>query len=196
MMVDTILLAFLIFGFIIFLFYSLIKWNKISRKKVLITFSILLVAIIALFFFTGFKKINSDISRIIHNSSPKPPSEIYTLLFKKPLNSCMTIINLKDQVVPQIDCCIWMEAKVCPTELMRLISLKKYEKYVYSNSDSIIFLNTFVDRPKWWSPQNLSDSLTKLTIKFDQENQQTIFFASDSSHIFICDQAFDLSPKN
>jgi hypothetical protein len=189
MMADTILLAFLIFGFIISLFYALIKWNKLSRKKVLISLSILLAAITALFFYTGFKKINSDISRIIHNSRSKSPSEIYTLLFKKPLDSCMTIVNLKDQVVPQIDCCIWMEVKVCPIELLRIISLKKYEKSVYSKSDSLSFLKTFPDRPKWWSPQNLGEGLTKLNIRFDQENQQSIFFSSDSSRLFICDQA-------
>lgn len=189
MMADTILLAFLILVFIIFLFYALLKRNKLSRRKVLISLSILLVTIIALFFYTGFKKINSDISRIIHNSQSKPPSEIYTLLFKKPLDSCMTIVNLKDQVVPQIDCCIWMEVKVCPIELLRIIRLKKYEKSVYSKLDSLSFLKTFPDRPKWWLPQDLGDSLTMLNIQFDQENQQSIFFASDSSRLFICDQA-------
>ena len=189
MMADTILLAFLILGFITFLIYALIKANKLSRKKVLLSLSFMLIAIISVFFYAGFKKINSDISRIIHNSRRKTPAEIYTILFKKPLDSCITVINLKDQVIPKVDCCIWMEVRLCPAELNRIANLKKYAKSVYSKSDSLNFLQTFGDRPKWWSPQNLSDSLTKLNIKFNQEDQQSIFFGADSSHVYICDQA-------
>lgn len=188
-MADTILLAFLILGFITFLIYALIKGNKLSRKKFLLSLSFILIAIICVFFYTGFKKINSDVSRIIHNSSPKSPTEIYTLLFKKPLDSCITFVNLKDQIIPEVDCCIWMEAKLCSAELNRIANLRKYVKSVYSISDSLSFLQTFGDRPKWWSPQNLSDSITKLNIEFNQENQQSIFFGADSSHVYICDQA-------
>ena len=189
MIADTILLAFLILGLITFLIYALIKRHKLSRKKFFLSLSFILIAIISVFFYTGFKKINSDISRIIHNSSPKSPTEIYTLLFKKPLDSCITIVNLKDQVIPWVDCCIWMEVKLCPAELNRIANLKKYARFVYSKSDSLNFLQTFDDRPKWWSPQNLSDSLTKLNIKFNKGNQQSIFFGADSSHVYICDQA-------
>jgi hypothetical protein len=189
MMADTILLAFLVLGFIIFLLYALIKWNKLSQKKILLALSVMLIAIISIFFYTGFKKINADISRIIHNSGAKSPTEIYTLLFKKPLDSCLIVVNLKDQVIPKVDCCIWMEVKLCPAELNRIANLKKYDKSVYSKSDSLSFLQAFGDRPKWWSPQHLGDSLTKLFIKFNQEDQQYIFFGSDSSHAYICDQA-------
>ncbi len=188
-MADTILLAFLILGFITFLIYALLKGNELSKKKFLLSLSLILIAIISVFFYTGFKKINSDISRIIHNSSPKSPIEIYTILFKKPLDSCITIVNLKDQVIPKVDCCIWMEVKLCPAELNRIVNSKKYVKSVHNRSDSSNFLKTFADRPKWWSPQKLSDGLTKLTIKFSQENQQTIFFGADSSDVYICDQA-------
>jgi hypothetical protein len=189
MMADTILLAFLILGFIIFLLYALVKGNKLSRNRVILSSGIFLTAIISVFFYAGFKKINSDISRIIHNSSPRSPIEIYTLLFKKPLDSCVAVVNIKDQQIPVIDCCIWMEVKLCPAELIRIVNSKKYEKSVYSRSDSLSFLQNYSGRPTWWSPQNLGDSLVKLNIKFDQENQQSIFFGSESSHIYICDQA-------
>jgi hypothetical protein len=88
-----------------------------------------------------------------------------------------------------VDCCIWMEVRLCPAELNRIANLKKYAKSVYSKSDSLHFLQTFDDRPTWWSPQHLSDSLTKLNIKFNQEDQRSIFFGADSSHVYICDQA-------
>ncbi len=189
MMGDTILFTFLVFGFVIFLIYGLIRGNKLSRKKFFIPLIFILLAIITVYFYTGFKKINSDISRIIHNSRPKSPTEVYTVLFKTPLDSGMTIVNLKDQVIPVVDCCIWMEVKISPNELNRIANLKKYAISVYSRSDSLTFLREFGDRPTWWTPQHLGDSLTKLSIIFSQENQQSIFFGADSSHAYICDQA-------
>lgn len=189
MMADTILLALLIVGFFTFLLYALLKRKKISRKKLFLSLGFLLIAIISVFFYTGFEKIRSDISRIVHNSRPKSSTEIYTLLFKKPLDNCITMANFKDQLIPGVDCCIWMEVKLCPAEFNRLLHLKKYEKTVFLKSDSALFLQTFGDRPKWWSPQNLSNSITKLHFIFNQENQQSIFFGADSSVVFICDKA-------
>ena len=188
-MADTLLLALLILWLFIFLIFLVIKGRKLSRKKIFIVLFISMIAIVSLFLYTGFDKIGSDISRIIHNSSPKSPIEIYTLLFKKPLDSCATVLNLKDQVIPKIDCCIWMELSLCPEELSRIINLKKYGTVHFNNSDSLIFLKTFGDRPVWWTPQSLGDSLIKLTIKFNEDNQQTLFYGKDSSHVYLCDQA-------
>lgn len=189
MMAGTILLVFLILSLASFLIYALIKGKNLPRKKFILSLSLILIAIISVFFYTGFKKVYSDISRIIHNASPKSPIEIYTILFDKPIDSCITIVNLKDQVIPKVDCCIWMEVKLCPAELNRICNSKKYVKSVHARSDYSIFLEPFSDRPKWWMPQKLSDSLTKLTIKFSQDKQQSIFFGADSSHVYICDQA-------
>ena len=188
-MTDTILLALLILGFALFLLYAIIKGHKLSKKRALLTSGVFIIATITLFSYVGFNKINSDISRIIHNSSRKSPIAIYIVLFKKPLDGCINVVNLKDQVLPKIDCCIWMELNLCPQELARIIGLKKYKMSTFSRSDSLSFLQPFDDKPKWWLPQNLGDTLLSLSIKFDKENQQTIFFASDSSHVFICDQA-------
>lgn len=189
MMADTILLALLIVGFLTFLLYALIKRKKLSDKNTFLSLVILFIAITSLFFYTGFKKIGSDISRIVHNSFPKSSTEIYTLLFKKPVDNCITVVNFKDQLLPRVDCCIWMEVKLCPAEFNRITHLRKYEKTVFHQSDSAYFLQSFGDRPKWWSPQNLSDSLTKLHFTFNKENQQSIFFGADSSVVFICDEA-------
>jgi hypothetical protein len=105
------------------------------------------------------------------------------------MNSSIAIVNVKDQVIPKLDCCIWMEARVFPAEIKRIASLKKFETFVYRRSDSLIFLKPFAGRPAWWSPQVLGDSVTELHFKFNPDNQQSIFFGPDSSRIFICDQA-------
>ena len=189
MMADTLLLALLILWLFIFLIFLVVKGKKLSRKKMFTVLLVSIFAIVSLFLYTGFDKINADISRIIHNSSPKSPVEIYTLLFKKPIDNCVTVLNLKDQVVPKIDCCIWMELNLCPGELNRIINLKKYEVVHYNKSDSFIFLKTFNDRPVWWTPQSLGDSIQRLVIKFNADNQQTLFYGKDSSHVYLCDQA-------
>ena len=148
-----------------------------------------LISAIALVYFIGFNKIKKDISRIIHNSSPKPPQEVYQLLFKKPADSCSVFINFKDQVIPKIDCCIWMELKLCPAELRRIISLKKYEATKFSKYDSSKFLNGLNERPQWWRPQTLGDSLIKMDFKFNTDNEQVLFFGKDSLRVYVCDKA-------
>lgn len=188
-MADTLLLAFLIFVFFIVLSYALIKGNKLSGKRILFSLGLIFIAIIAVFIYSGSEKIKADLSRIIHNASPKSPMEIYAILFEKPLDSCVNIVNLKDQVIPKVDCCIWMEVKICPAELNRIVHSKNYVKSDFTQFDSSIFLQPFYDRPKWWTPQLLSGGLTKLNIVFNQDNQQSIFFGADSTHVFICDQA-------
>ena len=189
MMADSILLVLLLSCLVLFLLYIAINPKKLSKRKILLIVSILMLATVSLFIFTGFKKLNSDISRLIRNSSPKTPDEVYSILFKKPIDNCMTPINLKDQLVPKLDCCIWMEVKLCPTELARLIKLKKYESSIYSRSDSLNLLMPFIDKPDWWTPQVLGDSIIKLHIRFNNDNQQTLLFGRDSSHVFLWDQA-------
>jgi hypothetical protein len=189
MMADTLLLATLIVIFVALFIYIAFKPNKFSKKRITLLLVISIITIVSLFLYTGLGKIKSDISRIIHNSSPKSSYEVYSLLFKKPIDSCVSVINFKDQEIPKIDCCIWMEVKLCPAELARIIHLKKYQNTVYSKTDSLKFSHEFTDRPVWWAPQAIGDSLTMLQIKFDTDNRQTLFFGKDSSQVFLCDQA-------
>jgi hypothetical protein len=141
------------------------------------------------FFYTGSKKIKSDVSRIINNSRSKSPNEIYAILFQGPVDNCVTIVNLKDQLIPKVDCCIWMEVKLCAAEINRIANSKQYLKSTYDKSDSAVFLQPFSSRPQWWTPQNLGDSITKLSITFNQDKQQSLFFGTDSTHVYICDEA-------
>lgn len=188
-MIDTIVFLISILVLFIFLVLAFTRRFKLAKPKNILFLLINLALIILLFLFTGTSKIKHDLSRFIENSSPKKAEEVYALLFKKPADGCLSIINFKDQVIPQLDCCIWMEVKLCPAELVRIINAKKYQSTKWSRTDSIAILSFFPGRPAWWSPQVLGDSLTKMNFKFDKDNEQTLFFSKDSSHLFLCDQA-------
>jgi hypothetical protein len=186
---DAILFIFLIaFTLLIGL---ILVFKPASRQKpvLFIIGGICLIAIVIIFSTKGSDKFNKDLARIIQNSRPKSDLEVYSLLFKKPIDSCITFIHFKDQVLPKIDCCIWMELTICPKELQRIIQLKKYKETKLSVSDSIFFLQSFSDRPNWWVPQRIGDSLTKCNITFNENNEQSILFGKDSTHVFICDKA-------
>lgn len=188
-MAQTILLLVLVVALITFLFWVSLKETKLSRRGIIITTIVCTVFIILFFVNIGIDKVCSEITKVIRNASPKEPMEVYNLLFKEAKRDCVKVINFKDQIIPKIDCCIWMELKVCPTELNRILSLKNYKKLSLKYSDSTSFLTTFDTRPIWWVPQKLDDSLIKYSIKFNQNQEQTLFVGNDSSHIFLCDQA-------
>jgi len=168
-----------------------ITFKPASKQKpfIYILGGICLLTIVILFSTKGSDKFDKDLARIIQNTRPKSDLEVYTLLFKKPIDSCITFIHFKDQVLPKIDCCIWMELTICPKELQRIIQLKKYKETKLSVSDSIFFLQSFSDRPNWWLPQRIGDGLTKCNIVFNEYNEQSILFGKDSNHVFICDKA-------
>lgn len=187
-MIDTFLFIAVILLLISFLTIAFLKRKPTKSKTFFMGFFLLGCAII-IYLLTGPGKIRSDISRLIYNSSPRKAYEVYTLLFKKPTDHCLSVINFNDQVIPRIDCCIWMEVEVCPEELLRISNLRKYKTEKINKNDSLLFLSLFGDRPSWWAPQMLADSLTKLNIKFDENNEQTLFFGNDSTHLFICDKA-------
>jgi len=161
----------------------------ISTKRILIGAVLAIVAITTVLLFTGSRNMAANLSRIIKNSSPKTPEQIYTILFEKPIDSCVIIKNTKDQVVPILDCCIWMEIQLCPTELNRILQQKKYEASVYNHPDSLNLTNSFPDRPSWWTPEVFGDSIFKVRFSINSQKVQTLFFGSDSSRIFLCDMA-------
>ncbi|WP_290793952.1 hypothetical protein [Flavihumibacter sp. UBA7668] len=176
---------------VIFLFILLVSVKPLlfSKNRIIVILSCLFLAGIIVFAFSGIQKLSRDLGRIIKNTGPKSPETIYSILFENPIENCVTTINLKDQVLPIIDCCIWMEIKLCPEELERILKIKKYEASIYSNADSVNFNNSFTEKPAWWKPQNIGDSFLKFTFRKDQNHVQTIFSGKDSTHIFICDLA-------
>jgi hypothetical protein len=171
------------------LLYAFYKRINLTNKKNLFFIGISMVLIVLLFLYAGAGKIKSDIATTIKRLAPKKAEEVYRLLFPHSTESCITVINFNDQVIPKIDCCIWIEVRVCSTELNRIRNLKKYQETKWNIADSLIFLKPFEERPEWWDPKILGDSMIKLYIQFNQDKEQTLFFGRDSSHAFICDQA-------
>ncbi|MDO9374712.1 MAG: hypothetical protein Q7T76_09850, partial [Ferruginibacter sp.] len=126
-MIATVLLLFLLLIFTI-VFLTLLVKGKLGERKPLFILLLFFGFIILVFLFTGAEKVQADLSRFLRNTAPKDADKVYELLFKKSPASCVTFVNFKDQVVPKIDCCIWMEARLCPGELTRILALKKYER--------------------------------------------------------------------
>ena len=188
-MIDTLLLIIATLILVSFVFYTIVKPGKLSRTNTILVLTVGLFVIAFLIFNTGFEKVKSDISRFIHNSSPKSSDEIYSVLFKTAKDSCVTIVNIKDQVIPKIDCCIWMEIRTCRSELDAILSSKKYDISTFHLSDTTTLLESFDGRPGWWNLQLPGDSIVRAAIRFNANNQQTLFFGTDRSHVYLCDQA-------
>ena len=188
-MSQTILLLVLVVALILFLSFVFIKDTKLSKKANLFWIAGFITSILLLFLFTGTAKIKSDVSKMIHNSLPKNPTTVYGVLFGKPQDNCVSVINLKDQVIPAIDCCIWMELQMCPAELKRILALRNYTMASVNTSDSLNYLNPFKDRPSWWTPELLGDRLIKYQVVFNESKQQTLFINLDSTHLYLCDRA-------
>jgi len=188
-MIETVLFFILIAITLVIAFYIALGPKAKLNPLLYIVGIISLFSLFAIFLTRGTDKFNKDLSRIIKNSKPKSAEEVYSLLFRKAADNCLNVVNFKDQFIPKIDCCIWMELNVCPKEFLRIINLKNYKETILTRSDSAIFLQSYSDRPAWWAPQKLGDSLTKLNIVFNEDNEQSLFFGKDSMHIFLCDKA-------
>ena len=117
--------------------------------------------------------------------------EIYTALFGKPVSNCLTVINKADQIIPRLDCCIWLEFETCPLEMNRIISLEDYSTVKYISSDTSFNIPDYSPKPAWWTPSVLSDSVIVMQSQQpDNPNRVKIsIFAEDSSHVFYCDMA-------
>ena len=188
-MSQTILLLVLVVALILFLVFISIKDTRLSKRTNLFWTAGFITSILLLLLLTGTAKIKSDVSRLIRNSLPKNPTTVYAVLFGKSPGNCVSVINLKDQVIPAIDCCIWMELQTCPAELKQILALRNYTIARVNTSDSLNYLKPFKDRPTWWSPQLLGDSLVKYQVVFNQNKEQTLFINVDSTHLYLCDRA-------
>ena len=113
--------------------------------------------------------------------------EIYTALFGAPKQNCVEVINKTDQLVPRLDCCIWLEFTTCPAELQRVIALAPYKASTYIAGD----ISGYSPRPKWFNPGILGDSVIMLRNydPADPNHDQLLFISRDSTHAFYCDMA-------
>jgi hypothetical protein len=120
---------------------------------------------------------------------PRTGREIYVALFGAPESDCIQVINKKDQLVPRLDCCIWLEFRTCPSELRRIIGQESYSASVKAAADTSTYLPGYNSRPEWYNPAALADSIFFLSHIDNRSRARTLLFSKDSSHVFYCDMA-------
>ena len=179
-------------------FYLIIKGIRIkSFKKVLEGLGLLSLTFLC-FLWLGiiaagkaYTKGTEKVAKIRKSFEPRTGKEIYIALFGDPVDNCINVINKSDQVVPRLDCCIWLDIELCPLELRRIIALDEYKSSIYDSDDTSGYLPTYSPRPVWWTPNKLNKPIIVLTTyDTDKPNRNKILiFAKDSTHAYYCDMA-------
>ncbi|HEY8934193.1 MAG TPA: hypothetical protein VIM65_03200 [Cyclobacteriaceae bacterium] len=161
-----------------------------TYKRLLIILIPILLLVIFLFIKIDFNKITSRVIKgSVRQLKEKSPVEIYSILFQKPEEGCFTAFNCKDQKIPYIDCCIWMEFETCSSEFDRVLAKHSFIETKYLKQDSLLYNIKFEGKPKWWLPGSLGDSILKFSFKRDSNHEQILFSNTDHSHVFCCDRA-------
>ena len=178
--------------------YLIIKGIRIKRFKRVLEGIGLLGLTFFCFLWLGiiaagkaYTKGTEKVAKIKESFQPRTGKEIYIALFGHPVDNCVSIINKSDQVVPRLDCCIWLDIKLCPLELRRIVALDKYKSAIYHSSDTTEYLPGYSPKPVWWTPNKLSETVIVLTTyNSDRPNRNKILiFAKDSAHAYYCDMA-------
>jgi hypothetical protein len=169
-------------GFII-IFGALLLLGIVKKSRKAVYFSLLfLLFAICSGIYTGFLFARKayHVIRTAENPLKRSGMEIYTALLGKPETNCVTVINSKDQYVPRLDCCIWLEFTTCPTELARIITKQPYQP------DSM-GLPSYGPAPGWFTPQKLGTGAVALRYSPDSNHEYSLYFSKDSSHAYYCD---------
>jgi hypothetical protein len=175
-------------SFFLFL-YFLFKGARQKNKKI-ISFSIIsLLLTIALSFKIDFKQLQSFSFKQFNMFQPKSEVQIYTTIFRIPLDSCVKITNTVDQIIPRVDCCVWLEFKTCPNELQKIIKQWPYQTTKYAVKDSSEYNLVSSPKPSWWTPNKLGDSIIKIKYSWNPSAERTLLFNKDSTHVYCCDRA-------
>lgn len=186
---DTLLLIVALGLLISLLSFAFVKRRSLSGKIKFLLLGSGVLIIVCVFSVIKLEKVESEIARLIRNSRTRSADEVYSILFRTTRDSCVRVVNFKNQVIPKIDCCVWMELNTCGRELSQLLQSKNYEHSIVQVVEVDRILQSFPDRPEWWNLKMKGDTVLRSFVKFNSTNQQTLFYSSDSTHIFICDQA-------
>ncbi len=123
-------------------------------------------------------------------SCSRSGSNIYTAVFGKPTENCVKVINSTDQMVPRLDCCIWLEFRTCPNELRRIARMQYYISLYIAATDTRDYGTVLGAEPDWWKPYVLGDTIYYLTDITPQSTEvHYLLFAKDSTHALYCDMA-------
>jgi hypothetical protein len=186
----TEVITWLIITGIVFLLSILCFFLSVIRKKLLILY-------LALFFlfsamctgaYSVYVLISKTRNRIADYFRPRSGAQIYTALFGEPDVNCVQVKNHKDQLVPRLDCCIWLEFRTCPAELDRILKQKQYIRSLVAGPDIKQPGNDGSEKPFWWTPEVLGDTVT---VMYSEEPDRwiTFYISKDSSKVFYKDMA-------
>lgn len=185
-MKEIIILVFI--AGLVFLFFAIsLILGLATKKKVLIIISIaLFFTSIGLGVYSGHRFVTKSYNRISKLLKPRTGDEIFEALFGKPKIDCIKVLNYQDQVIPKIDYAIWLHFKTCPDELVRIISLHKYEMNKVSTK-SFKWKGPLAN-DNWFKPELMGDSIMVFNCrKDDYGNEQTIYCKLDMTEVFCID---------
>lgn len=114
--------------------------------------------------------------------------EIYTALFEQSPNNCVTVQNKKDQYVPGLDCCIWLEFSTCPAELKRILQQEDYTMKIQNSA--AINISGDNEKPAWWKPEQLGDTVLFFSCDIEGKRLQQLISSKDSTKVFYCDMLY------
>jgi len=138
---------------------------------------------------TGYKLLKKSYHKVREVLGPRSGIQIYTAIFEEPGSSCLQVINQKDQTVPRLDCCIFLECYTCPEEMKRIVARHPYEVKTLMLSDTTAFRLSYGPQPEWWKPTTLGDNMKMLLFTESSNRELTLFLNKDSTHMFYCDMA-------
>ena len=123
---------------------------------------------------------------------PRTGEEIYMALFGRAQPGCLRVIHHQDQLVPRLDCCIWLEFKACPAEIKRILANDTAFRPVRQMVPALLpDTANYSPKPIWWRPGKLGRAVL-LRQKFQPNNpnrDQLLIFSPDSTHAYYCDMA-------
>lgn len=189
----TFVTAALITAILLILCISMLAAAVIMRK-----WKIALYAIIPFLLFVASAVISAGLIvkksyDVVKNTRPdtllkkREGSVIYEAIFSKPDTACVNVLNSKDQYIPGLDCCIWLQFTTCPQEMRRLLKEEKYTARVLPSGN--LQLN-FSERPDWWQPEALGDSVILFQHDLSGRRMRSFVSSIDSTHILYCDMLY------
>ncbi|MGI4763108.1 MAG: hypothetical protein ACRYF0_20510 [Janthinobacterium lividum] len=130
--------------------------------------------------------------RVAHALKPRTGDEIYRALFGPALPGCLHVLQYQDQIVPRLDCCIWLEFTACPAEIKRILANDTAFRAVNQAVPALLPDTAhYSPTPAWWRPGKLGRAALRRQ-KFRPSNpnrDQILIFSPDSTHAYYCDMA-------
>ncbi len=187
--IITTIVSFLLAAFFILRGVKLKRVNYIIIAVLCLIISLGSIAWMAVLAYRSFsKKVKTEWNE---HTKPRTGRDAYVALFGEPVDSCLQVLNLKDQLVPKLDCCIWMEMKTCSSELKRVLAQKNYQTKIIAVIAESKYASNINEAPAWWNPVGLSKVVAECFHESMEEPgaYQIWYFAKDSSHAFYYDVA-------